>query len=248
MEAYAKFWKLYKQVLKSSVIRPDEAQFIRLVFLELDRENIEIPEVLYDVGCGDGRVSFFFGRSRYVKKLHLSDMSDSVWLARSRFQAEGLKVTCFQTDFLTGTREIDQNSIVLAIGVINFLPDQYEAIHNLISKQPKIIFLGVTGYGMGGQIYKSLNIFRASARLMRWRDKFIDHLDRKLSEKVKINSIIYQLLIQVIKFLEPFVASTIYWLKRDEYIGAFESEGYRLFKEEELGLCRWFVFVRDSFE
>lgn len=137
-------------------------------------------------------------------------------------------------------QEIKQNAIVLAIGVINFFPDQYEILNKLIRNEPKFIFLAVTGFNISGRIYKGLNIIRGSKAvsslvgfLLRFMEQHIEHLDKR-------PTVIRKFFVFCIKLLEPLVASKIYRLKEEEYKQFFKQKNYRLHKVQELGLCRWF--------
>jgi hypothetical protein len=244
MSGYTDFWNVYRKISKYSSIRNDEARFIQSSLLEIETKRTPLPDYLYDIGCGDGRVSSFLGTTRRFKNIFLIDSSESVNLAHNRLRSAGLNATAAMMDLDHGLQEIKQEAIVLAIGVINFFPDQYRILNQLIGNEPKFIFLAVTGFNIGGRIYRGLNIIRGSKAvsrlvgfLLRFMDQHIEHLEKR-------PAVIRNFFVFCLKLLEPLVASRIYRLKEEEYKQFFEQNNYRLLKEEELGLCRWYVFEK----
>ena len=244
MNIYTTFWNVYRKISTYSNIRKDEAEFIRLSLLKLQRINIPVPKYLYDLGCGDGRISGFLGQIINFDNIFLIDNSDSVFLAQKRLQSSGVNSTAIIEDLDYSLKAINKNSLIIAIGVINFFPNQLEILGKIIDSQPKIVFLGVTGFSIRGSIYKGLNFLRESKRISNWVrsvlcyiDKGIDFMDKKASLKQRI-------LLLSMKIIEPLVASRIYSLKADEYRSFFISKGYSIVTEKELGLCRWFFLVK----
>ena len=244
MSGYTDFWRVYRKISKYSSIRNDEARFIQSFLLETETKNPPLPDYLYDIGCGDGRVSSFLGTIRPFKNIFLIDSSESVNLAHNRLKSAGLKATAAMMDLGHGLQEIKQDAIVLAIGVINFFPDQYSILNQLIRNEPKFIFLAVTGFNISGRIYKGLNVIRGSKAVSGLVGFLLRFMDQNIEDLYKRPPGIRNFFVFCIKLLEPLVASRIYRLKESEYKQFFEQNKYRLLKEEELGLCRWYVFEK----
>ena len=245
---YSKFWQVYRSISKYSRIRSDEAEFIEATLRKLEERKIAAPDYLYDLGCGDGRISSFLGGLRPFRKIFLFDTSDSALLAEERLKASGLNVATSMGDLDVWLSTLNRNSILLSIGVVNFFPDQRQILQKLIGNRPKIVFLAVTGFSVCGNIYKGLNIIRGSRIISELINSLLGLLEQNLKVARKEGSMRNKFFLILIKSLEPFVASKIYRLKELEYKSFFEANGYRVFARKELGLCKWLVFVESQDE
>ena len=245
MNNYTLFWNLYRKISKYSNIRDDEAEFIKLSLLRLEEAETEIPDHLYDLGCGDGRISTFFNQLRPQKHIFLFDSSESVVLADERLRATGANVSASESNLDGWFNAIRENATVLAIGVINFFSNQYDILEKIICNRPKVVFLAVTGFSVGGNFYKSLNLVRRSEKMSSLVGLFLSCLDRRLKSSKDLSEVSRRVLLFVIKLTEPLVASYIFRLKEEEYKQFFLDNDYSILNEKELGLCKWFVFIRN---
>jgi len=246
MTNYTKFWDLYRKILKYSHIRKDESAFIKSLLDDFKKNNIEVPKFLVDIGCGDGRVSGFIAKKKKFKEVFLVDESSSVNLAKDRFNLLNVKLNVFQVNLKDYLKNIKEDSLVLAVGAINFFPNQHKILKQLISKKPKIIILAVTGYGFLGSIYMGLNILRKSSFISHQIGIFLNLLNRNIKYSGKPNSLKRYFYTLLVKLIEPFVASKIYRLSLKDYKFFFEKNNYKIYKNKELGLCRWIVLIRKT--
>ncbi len=245
MKYFSQYWDLYKYFCGSSSIREDERFFIDST-LEILEGTYKIRlNTLCDVGCGDGRISNYISSLRRFNELILIDSSNSVEIAAKRLGKKVKTIKIVQEDILKCSFILPQGSLLISIGLINYFPNQKQILDRLLSFSPSAIYLGVTGFSLKGNFYKSTNLIRG---------RFLDHIldffflyfikKKEYIKSFSRNTVTKKLVVFFIKAIEPLVSRKIYRLTHANYVNYFLSNNYSLVSSQELGLCNWMLFVK----
>lgn len=245
MDYYSKYWDLYNDLFKPSEIRQDEINFINAILINLDIIYNKKISSIVEYGCGDGRIVDYFAKLKNLEHITLVDTSDSVYIAYERVKNKSKNIDIIKTDFNHLNINFPKDSALIAIGLINYFRDQVLVLNNITKQKPPVIFLGVTGYSFRGKLYKLLNLIRGSFLNFILFYVFIV-LNKLKFYFIKMNLTNSVLFRTIIKLMEPLIAKKIFRLSHNSYVKLLNERGYTLVGSEELGLCRWMVYVYNN--
>ena len=127
------FWDSY---YTTSALIPEESSFAKFCLDFFPTQK----HVIYDVGCGDGRDSIFFGTK--IRTIGLDISSEAIDRARKRGQHEGSSVIFIKLESLSDLNQvIDQDffGIIYLRFLLHAIPrEEEEHIWNLLACEPSV--------------------------------------------------------------------------------------------------------------
>jgi len=225
---YQEFWRVRLKIIGFSNASTKEARLIYALSSEIAIAS-EKKLVLYDLGCGDGRMVVELPLSHF-SKIVLCDYPTIVHEAHRRLSAQPNcpEVCCATEEISRVTQTIMPGSLVLCCGLLSLFPNEkhLSIIRQILVQNPSGVVLTLPSYGFWGFIYLRMNIVRGRQAeklcgfLLRWVDSRFT-----VECKNKIVSIAMNLLFSLI---EPLLPAYIYRLTFSEYSKYFEVHGYKM--------------------
>jgi SAM-dependent methyltransferase len=146
----------------------------------LNKYNISTNSVIFDIGCGDGRLIKFLSENKFNKILGLDLMYNNLLKIKNNKSLNHDKILLIADDFYNLPVKPQTADVIFLWGVLTCLPDHkraFETVKNVLKKDGIIILIepileSVLIYSLvRNDLNEFIRSFLSSSRATYWNDK-----------------------------------------------------------------------------